>query len=57
MKKVWSLLLLTALIFTVSTSAYAQMQDPVKWSFEVKQKAGNKAEFIATADIENKWHL
>ncbi len=38
------------------SSAKAQ-QSPVKWSFELKNKSGGKAEFIAKADISKGWNI
>ena len=39
-------------------SLTAQIFDPVKWSFEVRQTPGNnQAELILRAEIEDGWHL
>jgi thiol:disulfide interchange protein DsbD len=46
------------LIFAGSIALQAQMFDPVKWTFEVKQEKGsNKADLILKASIEEHWHL
>lgn len=46
------------LIIAGSVALQAQMFDPVKWTFEVKQEKGsNKADLILKASIEEHWHL
>jgi thiol:disulfide interchange protein DsbD len=46
------------LIIAGSIALQAQMFDPVKWTFEVKQEKGsNKADLILKASIEEHWHL
>lgn len=35
----------------------AQIVDPVKWKFEVKVLSPEEAELVATATIEEKWHV
>jgi len=44
------------LIFIVGVYAFAQVVDPVKWTFESKQE-GNEATLIFKATIEKDWHL
>lgn len=36
---------------------YAQVYDPVKWSFNVKEISANEAEVQFTATIEKGWHI
>jgi thiol:disulfide interchange protein len=49
---------LLALFFLVAcSSVFAQILDPVSWSFSKVKTAENVYELIFTAAIENKWHL
>ncbi len=54
-----SRILSTALIaFSILvSSAFAQIHEPVKWSFESKDLGNNEAELIFKATIEDTWHL
>lgn len=52
MKKV---LLIIALIFSASVSA--QILSPVKWSTSVNKVSDTEYELVATATIDDKWHL
>jgi thiol:disulfide interchange protein len=36
---------------------FSQVLEPVKWSFEIKEVAGNQYELVMTAAIDDKWHL
>ena len=48
-------LFLFCLLFTMGASA--QIQDPVKWTSEVKKVSENEYDLIFEASIQNKWHL
>lgn len=48
--------LFIAFLFLMVSQLFAQILEPVKWSFESKQE-GLEATLIFTADIENGWHL
>jgi thiol:disulfide interchange protein DsbD len=53
-----SSLLLTFYLFLSLAPAEAQIQKPVKWSFAVEQKEGDKnATLILKAKIDKGWHL
>lgn len=52
-KLIYSLL---SLFFFVST-AFAQILEPVKWSFSTNQLSDNEAELIFSATIDPTWHL
>lgn len=41
----------------ISTSGFSQIFNPVKWSTKVKRISETEAELIATAKIDDKWHL
>lgn len=45
----------TAVLF--HSVSYAQVYDPVKWSFNVKEISANQAEVQFTAKIEKGWHI
>ena len=53
MKSLYSLFL-TLLITLVS---YGQIQDPVKWNFELGAVVENEVDLILTATIEEGWHM
>ncbi|MGL5318532.1 MAG: cytochrome c biogenesis protein CcdA [Bacteroidales bacterium] len=45
-------------LFVFASFAFAQMSDPVKWTFSVKQTAGSEvAEIIINANIDAGYHL
>ncbi|MDO9614117.1 MAG: cytochrome c biogenesis protein CcdA, partial [Bacteroidota bacterium] len=48
--------LFIGLLLFVGTQLFAQILEPVKWSFESKQD-GLEATLIFTANIEEEWHL
>jgi hypothetical protein len=52
MKKL--ILVLTLLVFTIGNS---QILEPVKWTTSVEKVSDTEAILIATATIDNKWHL
>lgn len=56
MSKLTKWLLLSWILFT-STAIFAQIQEPVKWSFSSKRINDTIAELRFTADIEYPWHL
>ncbi|MEG1615903.1 MAG: cytochrome c biogenesis protein CcdA [Bacteroidales bacterium] len=53
MKRNLSLLFLLCL----SVLSYAQILEPIKWSFSTKELSGNEKELIFKASIEPGWHL
>ena len=56
MSKLTKWLLLSWILFT-STAIFAQIQEPVKWSFSSQRINDTIAELHFTADIEHHWHL
>lgn len=50
------LLLLFGLVLLTHFS-YSQIYDPVKWTTSVEKLSENEYNLVATATIENKWHL
>jgi len=53
MKKV--LLMMVALFFTVA--AFAQIEEPVKWSYAAKKTSATEAVVLIKATIEPGWHI
>ena len=53
MKKV--LLLITVLL--LSTSVFAQIEKPVKWSYAAKRLKNNEAVIFIRATIQDTWHI
>ena len=53
MKSLYSLFV-TLLITLVS---FGQIQDPVKWNFELGAVVENEVDLILTATIEEGWHI
>ena len=53
MKRFLSLFLFVGLAW----ASMAQIMDPVKWSFQVKELNGNESELIFTAQLDEGWHL
>jgi hypothetical protein len=53
MKKLMLSLLLAALTFGV----FAQVKDPVAWSYVAKKKSANTYEIVITANMEEAWHI
>lgn len=49
--------LLILLIVAIATQGFAQMKDPVKWSFKSNRINDTIAELQFIASIENSWHL
>ena len=56
MRKIFSWSLFILLIVGFNT-AFAQLENPVKWTFETKSISDTEAELIFHADIEDKWHM
>lgn len=53
MKKLLSFLLLA----TLSTWAFAQIQNPAKWTFKAKELSATEVELILTVKLEPGWHI
>lgn len=49
-------ILITAIVF-ISTFCYAQIKDPVHWTYTAKQIKGANYEIRLSATIDNGWHL
>ena len=41
----------------MATSIFAQVEDPVKWTFSVDNVVGQEAELVFSAEIDYPWHL
>lgn len=54
--RLFSLLALTLTVF-LATGAYAQILEPVKWSYEQKKISEDVVELHFKADIDPGWHL
>lgn len=39
------------------TCVFAQIQDPVKWSFEIEVAEGNEVDLVLKSTIEEGWHM
>ena len=50
-------LLLTFLPFFFFAAAFAQMENPVKWTYTAKKIKGDVYELHMTAVLEPKWHI
>jgi len=50
-------LLLTFLPFFLFAAAFAQMENPVKWTYTAKKIKGDVYELHMTAVLEPKWHI
>ncbi len=50
-------MLATLVLSFVSVLAFAQMPNPVNWSYEAKKKAAGTYEIIATAQVDEPWHI
>lgn len=53
MKKIY----LAFLSFFLLTSAFAQIENPVKWSYTAKKISDKVFDVYVTATLENKWHI
>ena len=50
--------LVTAILFTCLASlCFAQVENPVSWSYEAKKKSANTYEIVITANVEHPWHI
>lgn len=43
--------------FLITAPTWSQIQDPVKWSFDVEAVDENEVDLIIRADIDSGWHL
>ncbi len=41
----------------ISTVSFGQIEDPVKWDFEVVSVSENEVDLVISAEIEEHWHL
>lgn len=53
MKKIY----LAFLSFFLLASAFAQIENPVKWSYTAKKISDKVFDVYVTATLENKWHI
>jgi len=53
MKKLMLMIAMTL----VGTSAFSQIEKPVKWSFAIKKESKDEAIVFLKADIQNSWHI
>lgn len=53
MKKILSLFL----VLSLALASFAQLQDPVKWSFSVKDLNETESELVFTGTLDNGWHI
>ncbi|OKS88060.1 protein-disulfide reductase DsbD domain-containing protein [Mucilaginibacter polytrichastri] len=44
-------------IALIGTSAFSQIEKPVKWSFAIKRESKDEAVVFLKADIQNSWHI
>ncbi|CAM1348370.1 protein-disulfide reductase DsbD domain-containing protein [Tenacibaculum insulae] len=49
--------LIAILIFTLSFMSYGQIHNPVKWTTSVKKISDKESELIATATLDDEWHI
>ena len=50
--------LVTVIVFTCLASlSFAQVENPVSWSYEAKKKSANTYEIVITANVESPWHI
>jgi len=45
------------IVLMITTIGFSQIHNPIKWSTSVKKISDTEYELIATANIENGWHL
>ena len=53
MKKLTTLFLLLSMAF----ASFDQLQDPVKWTYSVKDLNESESELVFTANLDAGWHL
>jgi len=49
--------LILSLFFISALSAFAQLEDPVSWSYVAKKTSPTEATIYIRATLEDKWHL
>ncbi|HLP06349.1 MAG TPA: cytochrome c biogenesis protein CcdA [Paludibacter sp.] len=49
--------ILLALSLTIALSSFAQIENPVKWSFASRNTSAGEAELVITATIDKHWHV
>lgn len=49
--------LITVLVFVISFVSYGQIHNPVKWTTTVKKISDIESELIATAILDEEWHI
>ncbi|RLD72637.1 MAG: disulfide bond formation protein DsbD, partial [Bacteroidetes bacterium] len=50
-------IILMGVAILMATSIFAQVEDPVKWTFSVDNVIGQEAELVFSAEIDYPWHL
>ncbi|MEO5943424.1 MAG: protein-disulfide reductase DsbD domain-containing protein [Ferruginibacter sp.] len=45
------------LVFGFTTGAFAQIENPVRWSYTVKKTGDKTYELHMTANVSSKWHI
>ena len=50
-------LILMGVAVLMATSIFAQVEDPVSWTFSVDKVKGQEAELVFSAEIDYPWHL
>jgi len=50
-------IVLSLAAFLIAAAAFAQVQNPVKWTFSVDNVQGQEAELVFKADVDQPWHL
>lgn len=49
--------IVSILCLLITVNMFSQILEPVKWSTDVKKISSSEYELIATANIDEKWHL
>lgn len=49
--------LILSLLFFASLGAFAQLEDPVSWSYVAKKTSPTEATIYIKATLEDKWHI
>ena len=49
--------LVSVLLFIISLVSYGQIHSPVKWTTSVKKISNQEIELIATAILDDEWHI
>ncbi len=47
----------TLVLSFITVICFAQMSNPVTWTYEAKKKSADTYEIVATAQIANPWHI